>query len=46
MLERSALPTGPWSTVLQPLTRANGLVRFDHDVEGFHSGFYRLRRTW
>ncbi|HET6408157.1 MAG TPA: beta-propeller fold lactonase family protein [Chthoniobacteraceae bacterium] len=46
MFERSASPTGPWNTVLQPLSRANGLVQFDHEVQGAQSNFYRLRRTW
>jgi hypothetical protein len=46
LLEHSVSPTGPWNTVLQPLTRSSGLVQFERDVAGVSSGFYRLRRTW
>ena len=45
-LERSANAGGPWSTVLLPLNRFDGLVRLDYDPAGARLSFFRLRRTW
>jgi YVTN family beta-propeller protein len=45
-LERSPGPAGPWTTVLQSVSRTGGFVRLDYDPQGVPSGFFRLRRTW
>lgn len=45
-MESSSGPGGPWSIVLQPLTRSGGATQLDHNPQGAAKGFFRLRRTW